>query len=112
MKTILVIDDEELIRECLCSLLACEGFNVFQADSCEEAIKVVEQNHIDHILSDIKMPYKDGIQICKEILKIKQIKITFMSGHYTVQQGNQINKLNAKIIMKPFKKSELLEAIE
>jgi two-component system alkaline phosphatase synthesis response regulator PhoP len=93
-------------------MLASEGFNVFQAESCKEAIKVVKHNHIDHILSDIKMPEKDGIQTYEEIQKIKQITTTFMSGNFSEEQGEAIRKLHAKIIMKPFKKSELLEVIE
>mgnify|MGYP002682372433 CR=1 FL=1 len=53
--SILVVDDEEDIRENLKIILETEGYNIFDADSGEEAIKILQNNKIDLVLLDLKM---------------------------------------------------------
>ncbi|MDD2900255.1 MAG: ATP-binding protein [Desulfuromonadaceae bacterium] len=63
--TILVVDDEVYIRD-LCAR-ALHNYQVFQAGSCEEAIRMYEKEHIDLVLSDITMPGGSGIDLLKRV---------------------------------------------
>ncbi|MCC5924161.1 MAG: response regulator transcription factor [Crocinitomicaceae bacterium] len=66
-KKILVIDDEEEIRELLLYNLKKENFEVFEGSSGAEALSFLSKNHVDLILLDIMMPDMDGIEVCEKI---------------------------------------------
>ena len=68
MPIILVVDDEEDIRQILSYNLKKEGFEVIQASRGDEALHLVNQNKPDLILLDVMMPGMDGIEVC-EVLK-------------------------------------------
>lgn len=63
--TILVVDDDNIIRE-LCAQ-ALKKYRILQAGTCEEALRIYEREHIDLILSDIKMPGGSGIDLLKQV---------------------------------------------
>ena len=63
--TILVVDDEKIIRE-LC-VHALRDYLVLQANTCEEALRIYESEHVDLILSDIMMPGESGIDLLKQV---------------------------------------------
>lgn len=63
--TILVVDDEKIIRELCCQVL--RNYRVLQASTCEEALRLYEKEHIDLVLSDIIMPGGSGIDLLKQV---------------------------------------------
>lgn len=63
--TILVVDDDNVIRD-LCAQ-ALRKYRVLQAGTCDEALRLYEREHIDLILSDIKMPGGSGIDLLKQV---------------------------------------------
>jgi len=69
VKKILVIDDEEKLRSLLARILKLEGFELFQAGDCNSGLKVLEQNAIDVVLCDVKLPDGNGVDLT---LTIKQ----------------------------------------
>ena len=71
---ILVVDDEELIRQVLKEYLSIEGYQIYEAENGLEAINVVKEKDVDFIIMDIMMPKMDGYQAIKEIKKIKNLK--------------------------------------
>lgn len=83
MKTILIIDDEEDIREILSYNLEKEGYTVLKAKNGEEGIKKAKKNIPHLILLDVMMPEMDGIEVC-EILRAdettKDIQICFLTA--------------------------------
>ncbi len=82
--TILMVEDEDDVREVLSRSLSARGYQVLQAASGVEALEVVE-NHagaLDLVISDVMMPEMDGPTLLKELrARIPDIKIIFMSGY-------------------------------
>ena len=66
-KKILVVDDEDFIRQALADKLKSSGFDVIEAADGEEALKMAMENHPDLILLDVVMPKMDGIEAMKKI---------------------------------------------
>ena len=60
VKSVLVVDDEEDLREILRFELEDQGYNVLEAKGVDDAIATLSQNNIDIIVSDIRMPEKSG----------------------------------------------------
>jgi two-component system alkaline phosphatase synthesis response regulator PhoP len=67
MVSILIIDDEEDIRELLSYNLKKEGFNVMDAENGEKGIQLMKINHPDLVLLDVMMPGMDGVEVCEAI---------------------------------------------
>ena len=81
MATILVVDDEKSIRRVLEIALAKKGYNVLTAKNGAEGIYLAQNNQIDLVITDIRMPGMDGNQVCKEIQGINaNIKFIGISG--------------------------------
>ena len=68
--TVLIVDDEESIREILKYNLEREKFEVFEAADGEEAIRMCTEHRPNLILLDIMLPKKDGVAVCKEVREV------------------------------------------
>lgn len=79
-KNILVVEDEQRMREIICDYLEMDGFTVFQADNGIEAMNVFENNNIDLVLLDIMMPGLDGWSVCRRIRKKSNVLIIILSA--------------------------------
>ena len=79
---ILIVDDEEMIRDVLREYVEFEGNEAFEAADGMEAVKLCRDADFDLILMDIMMPKLDGFSAVKEIKKIKDIPVaaTWLSG--------------------------------
>ena len=80
MYRILVVDDEENIREVIKEYAEFEGHQVSEACDGMQAIEMVKNNDYDIIIMDVMMPRLDGYSACKEIRKIKQIPVLMLSA--------------------------------
>lgn len=81
--TVLVVDDNQDIREVLDLLLQSEGYNTLQADSGKTAVELIATQHIDLVLLDIIMPEMDGYQVARYIREnpaTKRLPIIMISG--------------------------------
>ncbi len=82
-KSILVVDDDEAIRQMVGTLLAEEGFHVEMAQNGEEAVKLVRQKPFDLVVLDILMPVMDGWEVASRMLteeKTRDIPIVFLTA--------------------------------
>lgn len=111
-KTVLVVDDEEVIREFLTEVLD-EDFVVQQACDGDEAIELLKKTHFDLIITDLKMPRVSGEEVvkfaCEKDPSAKVVVISGYSSLYTVSQSVQ-NGASA-FISKPFTIAQLKQAI-
>ena len=80
MYKILVADDEIKIRETIFDYMIAKGLFVSLAENGEEAVIMAENEVFDLIILDVMMPEKDGLEACKEIRKISQTPILFLSA--------------------------------
>jgi DNA-binding NtrC family response regulator len=70
LKKILIIDDEEKLRNLLTRIINYEGFDVYQASDCKTALKKMAENDIDVVLCDVRLPDGSGVEFLK-VLKEK-----------------------------------------
>jgi signal transduction histidine kinase/GGDEF domain-containing protein len=108
---ILVVDDEKEIRDFLCKALSrMGGFHVEVAETAEKALKKIEKDPFDLVLTDLKMPKMDGLQLMAEIAKSKpEILTIMMTGHGTIDSALEAMKRGASdYLMKPLNLDELI----
>jgi DNA-binding response OmpR family regulator len=109
-KQILIIDDEPDLLEIISSEFELEGANVFQADSVEKAISVLSNNPIDIVISDVRMPFRTGIDLLKYIKDKNAFypPMILISG-YTDVPIQDIYDLGAEgFLVKPFRLEDLI----
>jgi len=112
--TILVVDDQDGIRQLLYEVLQGEGFGVRLAANGKEALSAVEKYNPDVILIDMKMPGMSGIDVLRELKKNEDYegKYVLMTAYGELEIVNEASKLGVKYqINKPFDIEELLELI-
>lgn len=110
---ILVVDDEELIREILSEAFILHGGKVDLAASGNEALKKVKSNDYDIIVTDIRMPNGDGINLIENIIKLNiKLPKLFVCSAYNDLSDERILKLGIlKIFTKPFELNYLLSKV-
>jgi DNA-binding response OmpR family regulator len=69
LNTILIIDDEVKLRALLAKILILEGFEVLQVGDSKSGLKKLEQQNIDIVLCDVKLPDENGIELSRSIKK-------------------------------------------
>lgn len=93
---ILVVDDEEGIRESLSGILEDEGYAVITADSGEEAIKILREKTPDLVFLDVWLPEMDGIETLQEIKALKKdAPVIMISGHGNIEVAVKATRIGA-----------------
>ena len=88
MKKILVIDDDDLVRNVMTKILEREGFELSGASNGKEGVEIFRNNPTDLVITDLIMPEQDGIETIIELKKACQdIKIIAISGGGQVGPG-------------------------
>lgn len=112
MSQILIVDDEQKIREVIREYAEFNGYDVKEATDGMEAIALSKQFDFDLIVMDIMMPKLDGFSTCKEIKKTKDIPVIMLSA-----RGEEYDKLFGfelgidDYVVKPFSPKELMARI-
>lgn len=96
MSKILIIDDEEKLRNLLARIISLEGFDVIQAGDCKTALKKLEQTDIDVVLCDVKLPDGNGVELTKKIKEnFPKSEIILLTAHGNIPDGVQAIKNGA-----------------
>lgn len=112
MAKILIVDDEQNIREGLREFAEFEGYEVEEAVDGMDAVSKCRANDYDAIVLDVMMPRLDGFSACKEIKKIKDIPVLMLSA-----RGEEYDKLFGfemgidDYVVKPFSPKEVMARI-
>jgi DNA-binding NtrC family response regulator len=111
--TILVVDDEEVIRNSCRRILEPEGYTFKTAGNGIEAFAILEKNDIDVVLTDLMMPDMDGIELLRNIKeKWPGVEVIIMTGYGTVKTAVRAMKIGVfDYIEKPFTPDDLLSLI-
>ncbi len=106
---ILIVDDEKNIREGLRLALIKDGHNIFLASDGREALTTLQNNEIDAVITDLKMPNMDGEQLMKIIIKdYFNVPVIILTGHGTVEGAVQAMREGAyDFITKPLNLDKL-----
>ena len=112
-ETVLVVEDEDGVRELAVTFLELAGYRVLQAKNGEDALRLIEQQYqeIALILSDAVMPNMGGIELAKRIREqYSDLKFLLMTGFTKSADGDELSG-NIPTIYKPFKFEELTQKI-
>lgn len=112
--SLLVVEDEESLREALKLNLELEGYEVTTADNGPAVIKMVKNEHFDLIILDIMLPDMDGITVCETIrMQHNDVPIMFLSARNTgADRVEGLKKGGDDYMTKPFNLEELLLRVD
>jgi len=110
MDTVLIVDDEKNYTRILGAVLEEEGFEILTANSGPEALEVLEGSDVDLVLTDMKMPLMDGIQLLEKIkTRDSELPVIMMTAHGTVDKAVEAMQKGAySYILKPFDNDRLI----
>jgi len=112
-QTVLIVDDDENIREIMGLYLRKEGFNAVEAADGVEAIRKTEQAKPDLILLDIMMPVLDGLEVCRQIRKFSQVPVIMLTARSEDEDRIMGLELGADdYIAKPFNPREVVARVK
>ena len=110
METVLIVDDEKNYPPILSAVLEEEGFETLMAYSGEEALSILKTSDVDLVLTDMKMPSLDGIELLERIKeKDPGLPVIMMTAHGTVEKAVEAMQKGAyNYILKPFDNERLV----
>jgi two-component system response regulator HydG len=112
--TILVVEDDAENRAAMVKVLEAAEYKVLQTDNGQQAIDILNEEDIDILVTDLRLPVMDGVELLKRAKALEQdIEVIMITGHGTVEIAVEAIKEGAyDFITKPIKKAQLLRAIE
>jgi CheY-like chemotaxis protein/anti-sigma regulatory factor (Ser/Thr protein kinase) len=113
MERILLVDDERALKTALAKALRQDGYEVLLADSAEEALVAAEQHAIDLLLTDVRMPGTDGLELLRALRERQPwVAAIVMTAYGSVQSVIEAMRLGASdFLTKPFKLAALRHAV-
>ncbi len=110
---ILVADDEPNMRKVLRAMLRHDGYHVQLAEDGERALEVLENNHIDIVITDLRMPGIDGMDLLRRVIDHDgDLPVIMITAHGTVDTAVEAIKVGAfDYITKPFERRALREIV-
>lgn len=111
---ILVVDDESLMRNLIYKILGQQKYKVKLAASVEEALEALSQKEFQLVISDIKMPERNGLELLQRVKQdYPRTGVVMMTGYADTYSAREVLLSGAEeYITKPFKSRELSSAVE
>lgn len=116
-KRILVVDDNQDIRDLVVHILSADGFHVFSANDGDSALAILAANHVDLVLLDVMMPGKSGLEVLDQIRNghqktIHETPVVMMTAKSTIEDIDEALSLGAtSYIVKPFRGTSIRERV-
>ena len=112
-RTVLVVEDDADFRETISEFLEGAGYTVFKASQGREAMAILKTTKIDLVLSDIKMPVMNGIELLGEIQKLgeERPKVVMMTGFSVFTQEEALKAGAETLIQKTSLAKELIHIL-
>jgi len=120
VQTVLVVDDEEVVRIIMVQVLQDNGYTVLEASDGLEALRIAKEHtgRIDLLLTDVKMPGMNGLELAARLLSNRpEMTVLYVSGHadstrqIQLQEGQFIIEPGANFLHKPFSPDGLLQKV-
>lgn len=114
-ETVLVCEDEPMVRDVACQILRSGGYRVLEAANGEEALRIARdgEDPIQLLVTDVVMPQMNGRELAEAIsAEQPELKVVFVSG-YTAEylDGEMTARIGYDFLQKPFNRSRLLQAV-
>ena len=113
-ETVLVVEDEEIVRELVCDVLEEQGYHVLCAANGREALELAGNFHdaIDLLITDVVMPYMSGQELAETLSYLRpEMKVLFVSGYSDTDLGDGMLDPRVELLQKPFAPHELSQKI-
>ncbi len=114
--TVLLVEDDEAARFAMAALLVREGYLVFSAGSCHDALGTLRQplSPIDVAVLDVHLPDASGIDLCARLRELHpRLPVIICTGEATPDEAAELLRLGAhRYLQKPVSPDELLAAVE
>jgi DNA-binding NtrC family response regulator len=112
VQKLLVVDDDQQIREIISHFLTIQGYHVAQADNGTQALKKCFEENIDVVVTDFQMPGMNGLSLTHHIHSVvPETPVIVMSGDGSIGKNKALNVGAADFIQKPFVIQEVLAKI-
>jgi DNA-binding NtrC family response regulator len=114
MQTVIVVDDEKVIREGLRRLLSAEGYRVLTADNGRDALELIRGESADVVLCDLKMPVMGAMEVLGEVRKAyPNLPVIIVTGQGTIEIAAECLKNGAyDFVTKPFRTEYVLSVVK
>ena len=115
--SVLVVDDNQDVRDLVVLFLSADGFHVFSASNGEEALAILKSNPIDLVLLDVMMPGKSGIQVLSEIRthsnkSVREIPVMMIPAKSSTEDIDEALAAGANsYVIKPFRATTIREKV-
>ena len=112
-KQVLIVDDEPNLRKILSAQLLRDGYDILTAEDGEQGLQILRENHIDLVITDLRMPKVDGMTLLREALREDHgLPVVMVTAHGTVDTAVEALKLGAfDYLTKPFDKDDLRQIV-
>ncbi len=113
-KQILIADDEANLRRVLAAQLVKDGYEVHAVENGQDAIEMLAENHVDVVITDLRMPKVDGMALLQHVVATyPDVPVIMITAHGTVDTAVAALKVGAfDYITKPFERAELRTVVE
>jgi PAS domain S-box-containing protein len=110
---LLIVDDIELVLECTCDFLRAIGFETFAAHNADEALRILNQQQIDLLLTDFNMPGISGLELIAQVrARWPAVKCILASGYLDeTVESRIVNEFKAGTLRKPYNVAEAAELV-
>jgi two-component system, OmpR family, phosphate regulon response regulator PhoB len=112
-RTVLVVDDEPMLRNLLCRLLKMEGYEVVEAEDGQTALDIVATEKPDLVLLDVMLPARDGLDVLGDLRRTSDIPVILVSA--LAEEADRVIGLKMgadDYVTKPFSAAELSARVE
>lgn len=112
-RSILVVDDEVPLREAIAFDFKRKGYQIYQAPNGKEAFNTLQREKIDLVISDIRMPGGDGIELLTRAREANiRIPIILITGYADITPEDALKKGAQAVFSKPFDRKALFAEVE
>jgi two-component system C4-dicarboxylate transport response regulator DctD len=110
LRRVMIVDDDHIFRKSLSDMLAAHDYSTLSVSSAEEALKELQYDDIDVVVSDIKMPGMDGVALTKEVKQRKpDLPVVLITGLLSTSEA----ELQADgFLRKPFRVENIMRLLE
>ena len=108
--TVLFVDDDDMVRPPIVELLKAHGLRILSATSAIEAMRILAQDHVDVLFTDVVMPDVNGIELANQAKQLRPgIRVLFTTGYFS--RAADAARLG-KVLFKPVRAHQIEDAID
>ena len=113
MKRVLVVDDDEGIRDFLKDSLEMQGYTTFASTNGADALAFLENNEVDLVLADVRMPEIGGVDLARRVREIRATPVVLITGvHREEREKIRLESGAAACLPKPLRVQHLCDVLE